>query len=169
MNELGLYLDGLDDATARAVLHRCCAARRWVEGMLAARPFGAAEAVLTAADAVWSRMLPDDWREAMAAHPRLGARVEGDDPSAVWSRGEQAGVAHGEHAVRAALASGNRAYERRFGHVFLLCATGKGPEEMLAELEHRLVHDPKTELRVAAAEQAKITRLRLAKLAREGA
>lgn len=153
------YVNALDDGAAREALARCCGARRWVDGMIAARPFVSDRAVLEAADRVWWALGRGDWLEAFAGHPRIGERV-GDEQS----RGEQAGMDDATAATRWALAEGNRAYERRFGHVFLICATGRSADEMLHALRQRLEHDPARELQVAAGEQAKITRIRLEKL-----
>ncbi len=154
------YLDGLSEDAARAVLARCCSARRWVEEMLAARPFASDAELLESAGRIWWALGREDWLEAFAGHPRIGARTT--DRGA---RREQAGVDGATAATRAALTRGNRAYEERFGHVFLVCATGKTAGEMLGALRDRLANDPTTELRIAAGEQAKITRLRLETLA----
>ena len=161
------HLDALPEEEAAAVLRRCCASERWVQRMLARRPFGDDARLFAAAEEVWWALGPEDWREAFAAHPRIGERepsgaqdAEGD----AWSREEQAGVEGSADATRRALAEGNRAYEERFGHVFLIFASGKSGEEMLAALRDRLENDPEEELRIAAGEQAKITRDRLAKL-----
>lgn len=135
--------------------------------MLAARPFADDAALFDAAARVWRNLGPDDWREAFAHHPRIGEQA-GNDPrqaaTADLSEREQSGVNRADEQVRPALVDGNRAYEARFGHVFLICATGRSAEGILVELERRLRNDAETELRIAAAEQAKITRLRLAKL-----
>lgn len=143
-------------------LRQCCAASRWVAGMLAAQPFADADAALAAADAVWRELGPDDWLEAFAAHPRIGDRT-----ASGASAREQAGVRGADADTLAALAEGNRAYERRFGFVFLICATGKTAGEMLAALRARIDNDRATELRIAAAEQLQITRLRLARALKE--
>lgn len=180
---IAAYLNGLSEEDARPALLRCCGARRWAEGMLARRPFADDEALLQAADELWRALEPEGWREAFAAHPRIGEGAAGGrgaereaggaarEPAAGargWSREEQSGAAGAPEAVLRALAEGNRAYEARFGHVFLICATARSAGEMLAELRRRMENDPETELRTAAEEQRKITRLRLAKLAREG-
>ena len=154
------YLNSLSEPAARAALTRCCGAARWVERLVAARPFASDAALFAAAERAWWDLGPEHWREAFAGHPRLGASDKGGE----WSRREQAGLDGASAAMRRALAEGNRAYEERFGHVFLLCATGKSAAEMLAELTSRLANDPGRELRIAAGEQAKITRLRLEKL-----
>jgi OHCU decarboxylase len=153
-------VNALGEDAARAALARCCAARRWVDAMLVLRPFASDADLVDAAERVWWGLGREDWLEAFAAHPRIGERS--DDARA---RAEQAGVDGAGKDTRAALAKANRHYERRFGYVFLICATGKDALEMLGALERRLAHDPGTELRVAAGEQAKITRLRLETLA----
>jgi allantoicase len=173
------WLDALPAPRAEAELLACCASRAWAAGVAAARPFGDAATLAATADEVWARLGPDDWLEAFAAHPRIGERVaaapgapEGAGAArppggtAAWSAGEQAGVAGADPAVLAELAEGNRVYEERFGHVFLICATGLSADAMLAALRERLGNDPATELRVAAEEQRKITHLRLEKLFR---
>jgi len=155
------YLNSLSIAAARAALGRCCGARHWVDGMLAARPFASDAELLAAAERVWWSLGRADWLEAFAAHPRIGARAEAMTD---WGRREQAGANGAAEATLAALAQGNRTYEERFGHVFLICATGRTADEMLGALRARLTNDPATELRVAAEEQAKIIRLRLDRL-----
>jgi 2-oxo-4-hydroxy-4-carboxy-5-ureidoimidazoline decarboxylase len=162
------HLNGIEEARAKAELRRCCASARWADAMLAARPFADDDAVFGAAERAWWALGRADWLEAFAAHPRIGDRDAPDPRHAAtqnWSRAEQAGATEAGAGVRAALAAGNAAYEARFGHVFLICATGRSGEEMLAGLRRRLSNDPDTELRVAAGEQAKITRLRLERLA----
>jgi 2-oxo-4-hydroxy-4-carboxy-5-ureidoimidazoline decarboxylase len=161
------FLNSLTETEARAAFLRCCGSTRWAEWMAARRPFGSEAQLLTAAGQVWQGLAPEDWREAFAAHPRIGdleslrARFA---PTAAWSAGEQAGVAGAPEATLLALAEGNRAFEARFGHLFIVCASGKTADEMLALLRQRLGNDPEEELRIAAAEQEKITRLRLQKL-----
>ena len=150
-------LDSFNNAAtedALAVMMSCCSSRRFAAAMAAGRPYpdlAAAEAAVTAAfeSLDWSDVL-----EAIAGHPRIGDRARGQ------SAAEQSGVAD---SSRAALAAGNREYEERFGHVFLICATGLSGEEMLAALRERLGNDPDTERKVAASELAKITVLRARK------
>ena len=161
-SRLAGHLNALSDQRARAALERCCGARHWADAMLAARPFGSDAELLATAERVWWGLGRADWLEAFAAHPRIGDRGRGTTD---WARREQAGADGAAEATLAALADGNRAYEARFGHVFLISATGKTAEEMLGALRDRLTNDPATELRVAAEEQAKITRLRLDTLA----
>ena len=159
MSDAAALVNVLPVAEAADALRRCCGSERWVERMIAGRPYPDELALLGAAERVWWDLEPEDWREAFRAHPRIGER--GGD---TWSRTEQAGVDGATTDVRRRLARGNEAYERRFGHVYLVCATGRGAADMLSDLEARLTNDPAEELRVAAAEQAKITRLRLEKL-----
>jgi OHCU decarboxylase len=127
--------------------------------MLAGRPYANDRSLFAAAEREWWALDRDGWLEAFAAHPRIGERSTDE-----WSRQEQEGISQAGGDLRLALREDNRAYEHRFGHVYLVCATGKGPAELLADLQRRLANDPKLELRVAAGEQAKITRLRLQKL-----
>ena len=159
--------DALPDHEAALLLESCCGSRGWVQAMLAHRPFGTLVRVLNEAEEIWWSLGPDDWREAFDHHPRIGEQTAAAPQGAAakaWSADEQRGAATAGEDTRQALAEGNREYERRFGHIYLVCATGKSAEEMLALLHQRLSNDPATELRVAAAEQAKITRLRLEKL-----
>lgn len=162
------WLDALSETEAREALTRCCGARRWVDGMLARRPFAKRDALLRAADEVWGALSPDDQREAFAHHPRIGADRAAlrarFGATARWSSEEQAGVQGARDETLARLAAGNLAYEARFGFVFLICATGLSADAMLAALASRLQNAPAEELTIAAAEQAKITRLRLEKL-----
>ena len=152
---------------ARAELLRCCGSSRWAETMAGRRPFQDAASLLEAARQAWDVLGPADWREAFAHHPRIGDRESLRAHFAntrEWAAGEQAGAATAPEDVLGALAEGNRAYEARFGHIFIVCATGKSAREMLGLLRDRLGNDAETELRIAAAEQAKIMRLRLLKL-----
>ena len=155
------WFNELPEEKAAAELLAVCHSRRWAERVAAGRPYAGLAELQAAADAVWAELAPEDWLEAFAAHPRIGERG-GASPQ--WSSQEQAGVAGGGAELQAAIAEGNAAYERRFEHVFLIAAAGRGPEEILAALSERLGNDPATELRVAAGEQQRITRLRLERL-----
>jgi 2-oxo-4-hydroxy-4-carboxy-5-ureidoimidazoline decarboxylase len=153
-----------DDETARAVLHACCGSTRWVERMLGRRPFASGGALLAAAEEEWRALGPDDWREAFSHHPRIGDRdaLQKRFPATHHlSAQEQAGVAGAHQDVLDALAEGNRAYEEKFGYLFIVCATGLTAEEMLERLRARLPNDPEAEIRNAAREQEKITAIRL--------
>jgi 2-oxo-4-hydroxy-4-carboxy-5-ureidoimidazoline decarboxylase len=141
-------------AEARAAMLACCAARRFAAAMADGRPYPTADSLLAAAGTAFDALTWDDVREAMGAHPRIGDRVTGQ------SAAEQSGVAEG---TLTALAAGNAAYEERFGHVFLICATGLSGEQMLAALRQRLDHDQESERTVATAELRQITLLRVGK------
>lgn len=141
-------------AEAVAVMLSCCASRRFATAMAAGRPYPSLAAAEAATSAAFGSLTWEDVLEAMSAHPRIGDRAAGQ------SAAEQSGVGD---ASRAALAAGNARYEQRFGHVFLICATGLSGEQMLAALGERLEHDPATERTVATAELRKITVLRVRK------
>jgi OHCU decarboxylase len=153
----------LSDEEAAAQLLPVYHSRRWAKEMAAGRPYADLAALQRAADEVWLGLGPEDWLEAFAAHPRIG---EAGGASADWSRQEQAGVG-GDTDVQERLARGNADYEARFGHVFLISAAGRDAPEILAALTERLGNDPATELRVAAEEHRRITRLRLERLMAE--
>lgn len=144
-------------------LRRCCGSRRWASAMIAARPFRSRTQLLGHASEVWWHLEPRDWLEAFSHHPRIGEKGLADR----WASAEQAGAREADEDTLRALADGNRVYENRFGHVFLVCATGLSAAEMLRQLRDRLDHDPAAELRIAAGEQVRITALRLAKLEAE--
>ncbi|MCY1047630.1 2-oxo-4-hydroxy-4-carboxy-5-ureidoimidazoline decarboxylase [Corallococcus sp. bb12-1] len=163
-------LERLNTATtedATQALTRCCGSRRWVEAMLAVRPFRDAEHLYAEAATAWEHTGPEDWKEAFTHHPRIGdvsKLREKYASTAQWSSQEQQGVAAADERVLEALAQGNRDYEARYGFIFLVCATGKSAAEMLALLQGRMNNTSDAELRIAAAEHAKITRIRLEKL-----
>jgi OHCU decarboxylase len=149
---------------AEAALLACCTSPRWARRMAQRRPFEDAADLVAAADAIWWELAPENWLEAFAAHPKVGEKPQQESQrERAWSEQEQA-AAKLNAASEAALAEGNRAYLDRFGYIFIVCATGKSAEEMLAILRQRLQNDADTELRVAAEEQRKITELRLRKL-----
>ena len=170
--DIAALLNGLDEDTVREALEACCGSPPWAEGMMLSRPFADRTAVFLRADEVWWGLDEEGQREAFAQHPRIG-----DDPqrlrerftsTATWASGEQAGVDGADDDVLTALQEGNVAYEERFGHVFLICATGLSAPQMLDALRRRSGHEPQHEHRMAAGEQARITRLRLEKLERSG-
>lgn len=144
------------------MLRRCCGAQRWVEGMLARRPFGDDATLLRVADEVWATMGDEDVLEALSHHPEIGGDL--DRLREKWAGSEQSGVDRADEATLVALRDGNVRYRETFGHIFVVCATGKSAARMLALLQARLGNDPAVELAVAAAEQAEITKLRLEKL-----
>jgi OHCU decarboxylase len=156
-------LNRLSMRDAAAAFHSCCGSTRWIDAMLRSRPFDSADDVMAAADKAWEDTEPADWHEAFAHHPRIGEKKSAAEQSAIasgWSSEEQAGAAGaGEELARM-----NKQYEERFGHIYIVCASGRSAAEMLDMARRRMSNDRETELRVAAGEQHKITRLRLAKL-----
>ena len=142
-----------------SLLRSCCASSRWATELAASRPFASWKELLEKADAIWNGLNPEEWQEAFAAHPRIGERK-----ASRWSTEEQSGTRTASPETMQRLADGNRAYEEKFGHVYLVCATGRTAEEMLADLNQRMSNDRETEWRVAAEEQRKITHLRFEKL-----
>ena len=163
-----LRVDACAAEEAAALLRQACGSTRWVEQMMARRPFETQEALLGAARAEWFALTPADWLQAFADHPRIGDREalarKFPDTHHLAAR-EQAGVSGADADVLTALAEANDAYVEKFGYIFIICATGLDAQTMLVRLRERLDNDPWTELRNAAEEQAKITALRLAAVA----
>ena len=157
-------LDALPAADAHAAFLRCCGSRSWAEAMVSGRPYRDEPALLAAAERAYPALGREDWLEAFAHHPRIGDRGQ----AAGWSQSEQGGVAGAGEDVLDTLLHANREYEARFGYIFIVCATGKSAAEMLALLRQRLPNQPDAELALAAAEQRKITAIRLKKLLSEG-
>jgi 2-oxo-4-hydroxy-4-carboxy-5-ureidoimidazoline decarboxylase len=164
-------IDTLPAPEALAAFRRCCGSRRWAEAMAQGRPYGDEPTLLAAAERAFGPLSREDWLEAFAHHPRIGDRdalAARFPATAGWSAAEQGGVSAAGADVLDALLEGNRAYEARFGHVFIVCATGKSAAEMLELLRERLSNAPEAELAIAGAEQRKITAIRLKKLLVEG-
>ena len=164
------WLNRAEKGEATAALLRCCGCARWAGAVASARPFDSVEALHLAAETEWASASREEILEAFSHHPRIGDRASLRDrfPSThAWSASEQAEASVAEETVLDDLAQGNRDYEARFGHIFIVCASGKPASEMLALLRARLANDPENELKIAALEQMKITRLRLEKLLRE--
>lgn len=159
--------NALPVARAKEELLRCCGCGLWAEAVAAARPFRDKAGLFSACDAAWAKTADKEWLEAFAHHPRIGGKDALRAKFAAttqWAQGEQAGAAAASEAVLDALAAGNAEYEAKFGHIFIVCATGKTAAEMLDLLKSRLPNDARSEIRVAAAEQHKITKIRLEKL-----
>jgi 2-oxo-4-hydroxy-4-carboxy-5-ureidoimidazoline decarboxylase len=146
---------------AAEALRACNAAPRFVVELVAARPYASAEALIAHAEQVARSLAWEQVTEALAAHPRIGDRVEGSSAEAAASRQEQSSMTGADADVRAALVDGNRVYEERFDHVFLIRAAGRSPEEMLAELRRRLDNDAETERAEVTEQLAQITALRV--------
>ncbi|WP_437934918.1 allantoicase [Sorangium sp. So ce341] len=164
------WLNALTDREAEAELRAACGASSWASQMAAARPFRDEEALYATASQVFARLGPEDWLEAFRAHPRIGEtrpQAEAAEASATarrFSSQEQAGMSAAAEETREALARYNRAYDEKFGFIYIVCATGKSADEMLEMLRERIEHTPDEELHIAAEEQRKITEIRLKKL-----
>jgi allantoicase len=161
------HLNALPLVDARHELLACCGSSEWAARMLARRPFRDLRHILEASDATWRALSAEHWLEAFRAHPRIGERKPARSdapPAARWSEQEQAKALHADPKVLAELERGNREYEDRFGHIFIVCATGKHADEMLSMLRERMNNTKDAELPVAAEEQRKIMSLRLEKL-----
>lgn len=159
-------LNRLGAEEARAALLACCGSAAWAREVAALRPFWDVGQLLKIGGRVWRELPREDWLEAFRAHPRIGeskAAADTGQEARRWSEGEQARAREAPEQTLDALAEGNREYERRFGFIYIVCATNRTAEEMLALLRERLSNDPETELRVAADEQWRITELRLKK------
>lgn len=155
------------DAELRSALSSCCAAQLWVTRVLAGRPYGDQDELLAVSDAATTELDSTGLQQALDGHPRIGERrpAHGTDARAGgWSRQEQAGVASADAELLEQLAAANVAYEQRFGHVYLVCASGRSAVELLEVCRARLGNDPATERAVVLGELAKINRLRLNKL-----
>ena len=156
-------LNVLPGTDADGALARCCAAPAWVASMAASRPYACIDALLARSDHAVAALTRADLLAALDGHPRIGERPP-VFASTAWSRQEQAGVTAADTDLRQALTEGNAAYEERFGHIYLVCATGRSGAELLAFLRERLGNEPGAEWRIVAAELAKINRIRLRKL-----
>jgi len=161
------WLNTLADDQAVNKLKSCCGSSRWASEIARRRPYDSFGQLTDVAADVWWQLTPADWLEAFRSHPRIGqksAEVSASAQSQQWSHSEQAQMEDASANATSALARLNETYQAQFGFIFIVCATGKSPEEMLAILRERLENGPDEELRIAAAEQAKITELRLKKL-----
>ena len=160
-------LNSLSPSQAEAEFLKCCGSKNWARQLTAARPFASFDELIAKADRIWWSLDSQDWLEAFHSHPKIGEK-KAAAPTAVeaqrWSEDEQAAIRDSAEQTLEALAKLNQTYEENFGYIFIVCASGKSSEEMLVILRARLDNNPDAELRVAAAEQAKITQLRLGKL-----
>ncbi len=160
-------LNQLPVGELKSVLHQCCGSSKWVNKMLAVFPVENLIDLFEDADDKWEECTAADWKEAFTHHPKIGdiaSLREKFADTAKLAAGEQIGVTTASEELLQELADGNRAYEQKFGYIFIVCATGKSAGEMLALLKDRLFNTAEEELLLAAAEQAKITRIRLQKL-----
>lgn len=162
MTSAGLEaFNAADPAAARAQVLSCAAVSRWADEVVAARPYADTAAALHAARSVADPWTDEEIDSALARHPRIGERADGDDADAAHSRREQAGLGDIGVSVEERLRAGNRAYEEKFGHVFLIRAAGRTAEEILASLDERLQNDAATERRIAGQQLREIAVLRL--------
>lgn len=160
-------LNELDPEEARKELLKCCGAMRWAETVERGRPYHNIEDLLARANDVWWSLPESDWLEAFRSHPKIGEKKAAQPVAAEsqqWSAQEQRGVQDASPEAANRLGRLNREYEEKFGFIFIVCATGKSSDEILTLLEERLQNDAVAELPIAAAEQAKITEIRLRKL-----
>lgn len=155
----------VDETTALEAMIACCGSKRWAAAMVALRPIVSVIELSEAADRVWATMNEPDWMEAFACHPRIGERktTHAVAKSAAWSRQEQSSAATAAENVLTQISEGNALYEKQYGFTYIVCATGKSAEEMLAILNRRLAGTREAELREAAEQQRQITQIRLGK------
>jgi 2-oxo-4-hydroxy-4-carboxy-5-ureidoimidazoline decarboxylase len=158
------WLNAAPEEQAQEALVACCASRVWARQLVAARPYADEAALLAAADAALAELSDADLDEALGGHPRIGERV--DHNGGEWSRQEQSGMDSASERTAQEMADGNRAYETRFGHVYLVSAAGRSAQEMLDFLRERLDNDAGTERGIVRTELSKINRNRLTKLLR---
>ena len=155
--------NALEDAAARAALHEACASTAWGRHLLAKRPYATAEDLYAASDTAMAELTADDLAEAMAGHPPIG-RPRPGDPASVR---EQRGMAGASEELKAEMLELNLAYQERFGHVFLICATGRTGEQMRDAVRERIGNTPEREREIVRTELGKINRIRLGNLVQE--
>ena len=162
MNPVLARWNTLDAEAAADEVLPCCGSRAWARSLAAKRPFADEASLLEAAGDIWLALGENDWHDAFASHPRIGEQhaASATAQSLHWSSQEQS-TASSDEAAKCTLAEANRHYERRFGRIFIVCATGKTSSEILSILESRMKNDDVTEVRVAAEQQRQITQLRL--------
>jgi len=157
--------NALPPAQAESLLMDCCGSARWASSVASRRPYADVETMRKAADSIWWNLERADWLEAFSHHPQIGEKpASGSESARQWAAGEQAGARAASDEVKARLARANRAYFEKFGYIYIVCATGKSAEAMLAILNQRLQNDPPSEISIAAEQQRLITRIRLDKL-----
>ena len=161
------WLNALAPHAARHELWKCCGSQRWASTAVQGRPYASLAELINRANEIWWSLEREDWLEAFRSHPKIGEKKI-EHPVAAqsqeWSAQEQRGIERASPETTGKLATLNLDYEEKFGFIFIVCATGKSSDEILALLEQRLTNDPATELPIAADEQARITELRLRKL-----
>jgi 2-oxo-4-hydroxy-4-carboxy-5-ureidoimidazoline decarboxylase len=166
MNEVLARWNHSSPAEAAEELLPCCGSPAWAKQLASRRPFRDTSSLLTASDEIWLSLPSSDWLQAFHSHPRIGessAQAPVHARSSAWSRQEQLQAAAAPDPAKQKLDEGNRIYEQQFGHIFIVCATGKSAAEILEILRRRMHNDAGTELREAAEQQRQITQLRLKK------
>jgi 2-oxo-4-hydroxy-4-carboxy-5-ureidoimidazoline decarboxylase len=164
MNKVLDRWNSLDPAAAAREALPCCGSQAWAVALASKRPFADTASVVDASAAVWSALPEAAWQEAFDSHPRIGqkhAQAAATEKSLQWSEQEQRASLSTDEVAKQALEEANRRYEQKFGRIFIVCATGKAPAEILAILETRMQNDAASELREAAEQQRQITQLRL--------
>ena len=157
--------NALPSSQAESQLMDCCGSARWSASVASRRPYATVEMLHKAADSIWWKLDRADWLEAFSHHPQIGEKpASGSESARQWAAGEQAGARAASDDVKSRLARANRAYFEKFGYIYIVCASGKTAEGMLAILNQRLQNDLPSELSIAAEQQRLITRLRLEKL-----
>jgi 2-oxo-4-hydroxy-4-carboxy-5-ureidoimidazoline decarboxylase len=166
LNRVLAHWNALPPDEAATEILSCCGSRAWAACLAGKRPFAAEQTLFAAADDCWQNLPETDWLEAFRSHPRIGeqhAEKKTTAVSAAWSRTEQSQMSQADDAILQRMREGHRQYEERFGRIFIVCASGRQPAEMLSILERRLANDPAQELLEAAAQQQQIMQLRLRK------
>ncbi|MFJ9745158.1 2-oxo-4-hydroxy-4-carboxy-5-ureidoimidazoline decarboxylase [Streptomyces chartreusis] len=157
--------NALEEHAAHAALHEACASTAWVRRLLAGRPYATIDALFAASDAATAGLTAEDLAEAMAGHPPIGRPKPGDPTSAR----EQRGMAGASEELKAEMLELNLAYQDRFGHVFLICATGRTGEQMRDAVKERIGNSPEQEREIVRTELGRINRIRLARIVEEEA
>lgn len=160
-------LNSLSPSEAEAEFLKCCGSREWARRVTAERPFADLDDLIAKSERFWWSLEPNEWLAAFHSHPKIGEQKAAAPTAAAaqqWSADEQSGIRYSAPQTIDDLAQLNREYDEKFGFIFIVCASGKSSQEMLSILRDRLGNDADDELRNAAAEQAKITQLRLRKL-----
>jgi 2-oxo-4-hydroxy-4-carboxy-5-ureidoimidazoline decarboxylase len=165
MNQVLAQWNAAETQSAMQVMMDCCGAHRWAREMVDQRPIPTESGLHEAADRIWDKMMESDWMEAFSHHPRIGERKaqKASSQSSAWSSQEQSSIKTAADSVLTALTHGNARYEDKFGFTYIVCATGKTPEAMLAILRRRLTNARAAELREAAEQQRQILHIRLRK------
>jgi len=152
---------------AKLEFGKCCGSTKWVEAFIKSRPFHTTDSLFKVAESIWYALDKKDWLEAFSHHPKIGdlnAIKEKFHSTKHFAEGEQAGVQNASIETLTEFISLNEVYEKKFGYIFIVCATGKPAEEMLAVLKERIKNNAAIEIKIAMEEQNKITKLRLEKI-----